>query len=222
VTQTSGRSRSRTPSRTQSQKRRVPVLAIALVAIGLVAIIGIAISVGGEAERQDDAPAFGPVVVEGQSLAPLPDSGTDPAVGSAAPIAGGIDPDEVPTTIGEPGEPTIVAFLAHWCPHCNAELPILVDLQEDGTFDGVRTVAVLTGTNEAAPNYPPVSWLEDSGWSGDILLDDEAFTAAAAYGLSSYPFLVALDADGNVVARTSGERSAEEVAAMADAARGGS
>ena len=103
------------------------------------------------------------------------------------PIVGGIDPDEAPTTIGEPGEPTIVAFLAHWCPHCNAELPLLVDLQEDGTFDGIRTVAVLTGTNAAAPNYPPVSWLEDSGWSGDVLLDDESSTAAAAYGLTSYP-----------------------------------
>jgi thiol-disulfide isomerase/thioredoxin len=210
----------KTKAKPQTPTRRVPVLAIALGAIALVAIIGIAISVGGEAERQDDAPAFGPVVVEGQSLVPLPDSGMDPAVGTAAPIVGGIDPDEVPTTIGEPGEPTIVAFLAHWCPVCNAELPVLVDLQEDGTFDGVRTVAVLTGSDAAAPNYPPVSWLEDSGWSGDVLLDDESSTAAAAYGLTAYPFLVALDAEGNVVDRTSGERSAEEVAAMADAARG--
>lgn len=210
----------RTRSRTQSQKGRVPVLAIALGAIALVAIIGIAISVGGEAERQDDAPAFGPIDVEGPPLSPLPDAGTDPAVGTEAPIVAGIDGDEAPTAIGGPGEPTIVAFLAHWCPHCNAELPLLVDLQQDGTFDGIRTVAVLTGTNEDAPNYPPVSWLEDSGWSGDVLLDDESSTAAAAYGLTFYPFLVALDADGNVVARTSGERSAEEVAAMADAARG--
>ena len=148
------------------------------------AIIGIAISVGGEAERQDDAPAFGPIDVEGAPLSPLPDAGTDPAVGTEAPIVAGIDGDEAPTAIGGPGEPTIVAFLAHWCPHCNAELPLLVDLQQDGTFDGVRTVAVLTGTNSAAPNYPPVSWLEDSGWSGDVLLDDESSTAAAAYGLT--------------------------------------
>jgi cytochrome c biogenesis protein CcmG, thiol:disulfide interchange protein DsbE len=219
VTQT--RTRSRKHSRTQSQKRRVPVLAIALGAVALVAIIGIAISVGSEAERQDDLPSFGPVAVEGASLTPLPDSGADPAVGTEAPVVAGIDADEAPTAIGGAGEPTILAFLAHWCPHCNAELPILADLQEDGTFDGVRTVAVLTGTNAAAPNYPPVGWLEDGGWSGDILLDDEASTAAAAYGLTSYPLLVALDADGNVVARTSGERSAEEVAAMADAARAG-
>jgi thiol-disulfide isomerase/thioredoxin len=196
------------------------VLAIALGAVALVAIVGIAISVGSEEERTSNAPSFGPVAVEGASLVPLPDAGSDPAIGTDAPIVTGVDPDEAPTTIGEPGEPTIVAFLAHWCPHCNAELPVLVDLQEDGTLDGVRTVAVLTGTNADAPNYPPVSWLEDSGWSGDVLLDDEASTAAAAYGLSSYPLLVALDADGNVVARTSGERSAAEIAALADAARG--
>jgi cytochrome c biogenesis protein CcmG/thiol:disulfide interchange protein DsbE len=217
VTQT----RTRPRTQKQNQNRRAPVLAIALGAVALVAIIGIAISVGSEAERQDDVPSFGPVAVEGTALAPLPRSGTDPAVGTEAPIVAGIDADEAPTAIGGPGEPTIVAFLAHWCPHCNAELPILVDLQEDGTFDGVRTVAVLTGTNSAAPNYPPVSWLDDAGWSGDVLLDDESSTAAGAYGLTSYPLLVALDADGAVVARTSGERSAEEVAAMADAARSG-
>lgn len=211
----------RTQSRTQGQKRRLPVLAIALGAVALVAIIGIAISVGNEAERQDDVPSFGPVTVEGTALTPLPKSGTDPAVGAEAPIVAGIDADEEPTAIGGAGEPTILAFLAHWCPHCNAELPVLVDLQEDGTFDGVRTVAVLTGTKAGAPNYPPVSWLEDAGWSGDVLLDDEASTAAAAFGLSSYPLLVALDADGDVVARTAGERSAEEVVAMADAARAG-
>jgi hypothetical protein len=87
-------------------------------------------------------------------------------------------------------------------------------------WSAFRAVAVLTGTNAAAQNYPPVPWLEESGWAGDTLLDDEEFTAASAYGLTAYPFLVALDADGNVVARTSGERSAAEVAALADAARG--
>jgi cytochrome c biogenesis protein CcmG/thiol:disulfide interchange protein DsbE len=217
VTPTQTRSR----SRARAQKRRPPVLAIALGAVALVAIIGIAISVGGEAQRQDDVLSYGPVAVDGAPLVPLPSSGTDPALGTEAPVVSGIDPDEVPTAIGGSGEPTIVAFLAHWCPHCNAELPILVDLQEDGTFDGVRTVAVLTGTNSAAPNYPPVPWLEESGWSGDVLLDDEQATAAAAYGLTSYPLLVALDAEGRVVARASGERSAEDVAAMADAAREG-
>jgi thiol-disulfide isomerase/thioredoxin len=220
MTATRSRPRPGRPRGTQATPRRVPVLAIALGAVALVTIIGIALSVGSEEERTDAVRSFGPVVVEGSSLAPLPDDGSDPAIGIAAPVVSGIDPDEVATSIGGSGEPTLVAFLAHHCPHCNAELPVLVDLQEDGTFDGVRTVAVLTGTNQAAPNYPPVPWLEESGWAGDVLLDDEGFTASGAYGLTAYPFLVALDADGNVVARTSGERSASEVAAMADAARG--
>jgi cytochrome c biogenesis protein CcmG/thiol:disulfide interchange protein DsbE len=220
MTKTSHRPRTPAPRRAPRPKR-FPILAVAAGAVVLVAIVGIAISVGGEAERQDDRPSVGPVVVEGASLPPLPAAGADPARGAKAPTVTGIDPDEDPTTIGEPGQPTIVAFLAHWCPHCNAELPILVDLQADGTFEGVRTVAVLTGTNAAAPNYPPVPWLEDAGWDGDVLLDDEDFTTAAAYGLASYPLLVALDAEGNVVARTSGERSAADVAALADAARAG-
>ncbi len=46
------------------------------------------------------------------------------------------------------------------------------------------------------PNFPPADWLQDEGWSGDVLVDDESMTAATAYGLAGYPFLVMLDADG--------------------------
>ena len=29
--------------------------------------------------------------------------------------------------------------------------------------------------------------LDDEGWTGELVLDDEVFTAAKAYGLSAYP-----------------------------------
>ena len=37
------------------------------------------------------------------------------------------------------------------------------------------------------------------------MADDAEGTAAAAYGLQGFPFLVLVDADGNVTMRTSGE-----------------
>ena len=40
-------------------------------------------------------------------------------------------------------------------------------------------------------------------WAAEQLYDDEAGTAAAAYGLSGFPFLVFVDADGQVVRRLS-------------------
>ena len=134
-------------------------------------------------------------------------------------VVEGIGPGRQPGDVAGSGEPTLVAFVAHWCPHCQVELPVIVDLMAGGDLDGVRTVAVLTGTDERRPNFPPVAWLEREGWTGEILLDDESATAARSYGLSSYPFLVFLDGEGTVVARTQGEVPADDIVALADAAR---
>ena len=150
----------------RSAPKAFPVLPVALGAIALVAVIGIAISAGGgddgDGTATADVPAFGPVVVEGTPLPTLGD-GTDLAIGTTAPTAEGLGPDDEPTTIGRPGEPTLLVFLAHWCPHCQAELPRLVELMGAGSLDGVRMVAVLTGTDPNAPNFPPVAWLEREG-----------------------------------------------------------
>lgn len=204
-------------------QRRGPILIIALVAFALVVAIGVAIALEGTEEStpsDDSALVFGAVEVDGAPLPELTDPASDSAVGAEAPVLLGQAPDGSPVTVGGASEPTIVAFLAHWCPHCQAEVPVLLDVAEAGGFDGVRLVAVLTGTNADAPNFPPAEWLEGEGWTGDVLVDDEAFSAATAYGLGGYPFLVALDAEGNVVARTSGELPAEQVEALAAAARG--
>lgn len=214
------RSTARRPRSTPTSRRdqkRVPVLAIAAGALALVAIVGIAIAVANE-EGDDPRPAHGPVFTEGAGL-PRLEGGADAAIGTTIPRVEGISPDGEPVVL-KAGEPMLVAFVAHWCPHCQAELPILVDLAEAGAFEGVRTVAVLTDSRAGAPNYPPAAWLDDEGWTGEVLLDDRDNKAAAAFGVSGYPFLVAVDAAGNVVERTSGELPADAVSALAEAARG--
>lgn len=193
-------------------------------AIGLlVVVVGIVVAMAGGADDPDVTGAagatYGPVVVEEDGLPDFTSTEGDTAIGQAGPRLEGTAPDGSPVTIAGSGYPTLVAFLAHWCPHCQAEVPVIVDLMAGGDLDGVRTVAVLTGTDDARPNFPPVAWLEREQWTGEILLDDEAGTAARSYGLSSYPFLVFLDGDGKVVARTSGEVPAGDIAALADTAR---
>lgn len=89
-----------------------------------------------------------------------------------------------------------------------------------GAFGDVRLVAVATGTNKQAPNYPPVAWLEREAWTGEVILDDKEASAARAYGLSGYPFLVAIDANGKVVGRTSGELPREDLVKFAKLAAG--
>jgi len=211
--------------RPSPERRPLPVVALALGAVVVVLVLGLVIAFAGEGGDDTTGGAtgnpFGQVAVSGAALAPYPgNDADDPSPGAAAPVLEGETPEGSPITVGDDGQPTVVAFLAHWCPHCQAEVPLLVDLSEQGAFDGVRLVAVLTGTKPGGPNYPPVDWLEREAWAGEIMVDDEASSAASAYGLAGYPFLVAVDSAGNVVARSSGELPAESVVALADAARG--
>jgi thiol-disulfide isomerase/thioredoxin len=194
---------------------------IAALAAAVVLALGLVLALTGGDDAGTDQPAFGPMEVTGTPLPALESTEDDAASGRPAPVLEGQSPDGDPVTVGGgTGRPTLVAFLAHWCPHCRRELPLLANLAEAGAFDGVRTVAVLTGSNPSAPNYPPVAWLEREGWTGDVVLDDEAASAARAYGLAAYPLLVVLDGDGDVVARASGELPDDAVTALVDRARG--
>lgn len=216
---------------------RVPLFAIALGALVVIlvgAVAFVALTSGEDDDGGDVAApgvggvvAFGDVTVEGDPLSPYENGVEDPAVGETAPTLTGIDPEGNPITI-EPGAdgPMLISFLAHWCPHCQAEVPRIVELADDqGEIDGVKVAAVATSSTPDRPNFPPGEWLASEGWPGPVLLDSEAEagqvpTAAAAYGQSGFPFLVAIDAEGNVVARASGEQGTDGLRDLAAAAAG--
>lgn len=206
-----------TPKRTPKSARRataqrsgLPLFPLFLAAIAAIGAIAIAISVSG---GDDDSGSGGvdqtrPVTVEGESLAPFTDdSGNDPALGQVAPTITGEDFAGRPVTIAADGKPKAVAFVAHWCPHCQAEVPRIKRwLDQTGLPADVGLYFVSTSVNANNPNYPPSEWLEREGVS-DIptIADDEASTALQAYGAGGFPYLVYLDADNKVVLRTSGE-----------------
>ena len=198
---------------------RIPLFAVAVGVLVLVLLAGgIVIAVGGGDDGSDAgtlAPgdqAFGPVTATGN---PLPDyddeAAEDPAVGLPAPQLVGETPSGEPITIDPSEGPLVVVFLAHWCPHCQAEVPRLVELaDDDGEIGGVPFVAVLTGSDPNVDNFPPGEWLAREGWPAGAMVDTEPESgqvpvALSAYGLSGYPFLVGIDAEGNVAARSSGE-----------------
>jgi thiol-disulfide isomerase/thioredoxin len=203
--------RSRPTSRRTGPTNRFWVIVIGvIVAAGLVAV--------GMASRDSQSGAGTEIAervrVEGGALPPFSAAGADPAVGRAAPALAGRSPTDTPTRITPGGgEPALVVFLAHWCPHCRAEVPRLVALSEQGVFEGVQVAAVTTGTARGRENYPPSAWLERERWTHPVLADTNGGTAAKAYGLTGYPFLVFIDADGKVAARTSGELPAADVTA---------
>jgi hypothetical protein len=82
-------------------------------------------------------------------------------------------------------------------------------------------VTVATDTNPNSPNYPPSAWLSQVGWPLPVMADDTSFSAAKAYGLSAFPFFVAVSAQDKVVIRASGELSLGQFNGLVQAARTG-
>lgn len=146
-----------------------------------------------------------PVEVIGTALPTFDSETSDTAVGTVAPTLVGSAFDGSPIAV-KPGRPTLLIFLAHWCPHCQREVPLLTQWQTSGGVpDGVDVIGITTGTDQSAPNYPPSQWLADEHFPFPVMADSDASAAATAYGLSVYPYFVLLDAAGKVVQRASGE-----------------
>lgn len=140
--------------------------------------------------------------------------------GSAAPLTAptleGTDTAGQPLTIPSEG-PKLVVFLAHWCPHCQAELPLLVDwIDSGGVPDGVEVYGVSTAIDPNADNYPAEDWLAREGWEQPTLVDDDN-SDAAAYEVEGFPYMAFVDAGGTVVDTLSGEQPISEIQTRADA-----
>jgi thiol-disulfide isomerase/thioredoxin len=158
-----------------------------------------------------------PVEVDGDPLPGLDNAvAADPAIGMATPVVTGATFDGNAMTIGGPTDgPTMYVFLAHWCPHCNNEIPELIELRNrDGLPEGVDVVAISTAVDNTAPNYPPSKWLVDKDWPAEwpVMADSVESTGFVVNGGGGFPYLMVVDADGTVLARASGEKSAEDLA----------
>ena len=207
------------------QRRNRLALWGGLAVVVVVAIIVAVVASGGGDDSSAKATSFEThaVTVDGTPL-PSYDStkSPDPGIGKTIPTLEGVSVlDGKPVTVKPTGKPQMVLFVAHWCPHCQAEVPRLVDLAKQGVFDGVEVTAVATGTNSAYPNYPPSAWLEGVKWPFPVLADSPQFTAATAYGLSAYPYFVLVNPDGTVAARATGEVPIDQIKADLEALKAG-
>ena len=158
---------------------------------------------GGDVLTQENQP----VVIEGTALESLGDEAIDPMLGQVAPTLNGatFDGSGVSVTPGD-GQAYMIVFLAHWCPHCNREVPRLIEWQASGAVPSeLQVVGVSTAVASDRPNYPPSQWVVEKGWTWPILADSSSREAAEAYGVSGFPFFVIVGADGTVKARVSGE-----------------
>lgn len=199
--------------------RRVAIVGGGIV--GLAIIIAIAISTVNSGSETVETRAHGEVTLTGDAL-PLydPSGSQDPALGKVAPTVTGESLDKSETiTIGPDGRTKIVLFLAHWCPHCQAEVPAVVSyLQANPLPENVDLYGVSTLAERLRANFPPQKWLERENWEFPTILDGEDDPVQAAYGLLGTPFWVVLDGDNRVVARVSGSIPPESLGEIFDLA----
>ncbi len=193
-------------------KRKVPVAGIVF---GVIALVLVAIVLFAGDTSQEAAETGSPVVTG--SLLPLQQGMTpsnDPTVGTQAPTVVGADFEGSAVEI-QPGTPTAVVFVAHWCPFCQAEVPSVQQwIDATGGVDGVDVIAVSTAVDQTRGNYPPSGWLEREGWSSPIIVDDADSSAYRAFGGTAFPYWVFLDGDGKVVQRRLGGIETNELQAI--------
>jgi len=208
-----------------ARKKGPPWLWIGVAAV-VVVLLAAAVAFGGGSGSKSPKVAAGveqtrPVTVIGTPLPKLPENGPDPAVGQVIPEVKGQSFDGTPVDIRNDGQAKLILFVAHWCPHCQREVPLLTSyLKSHPLPSGLALYTVATATSANNPNYPPSAWLAKVGWKATTMADSADGKAADAFGLPAFPYFVAVDGAGKVVARTTGEISTDDFAALAAKALG--
>jgi cytochrome c biogenesis protein CcmG/thiol:disulfide interchange protein DsbE len=212
--------RSKSGAVAAARKKQPPWLWIGVAAVVIVLLVAAIVSSGGSSDKSKKTAAgleqTQPVTVTGTPLVKLPTGGDDPAVGKEIPEVKGQSFDGSPVDIRNDGRPKLILFVAHWCPHCQREVPLLANyLKSHPLPKGVDLYTVATATSSKSPNYPPSTWLDKVGWKAPTMADSDDTKAADAFGLPAFPYFVAVDGSGKVVARTTGEITTDEFADLA-------
>jgi thiol-disulfide isomerase/thioredoxin len=207
-------------ARAGESSRKVWIIVAVVLVVAFAGIMAVALAQEDTSSARGDQTAE--VTVTGDPLPLLPQGAPSAAVGLPAPELSGTSLTGDPMAIGNDGRPKVIGFFTHWCPACQAEVPVVSEWWNSGGVpDDVDFVAVNTGVDPSRVNYPPSAWFEREDWDVPTLLDDRASTAALHFGLSAYPYWVVVDGDGVVVDQLSGQLGVAEIMALMDRARAG-
>ena len=191
-------------------------LVIAVAAVAAVALAPAPAAPSAAASAPPSAPpAASPSIgAAAADLSPYASTTNDDAVGRPAPEVDGRSFDGTPVRITADGRPKVIVFLAHWCPHCQREVPVVQAwLDATGMPAGVDLISVATAIDPNRPNYPPDAWLAREHWSVPVIVDADN-QVATRYGLTAFPFWVAVAGDGTVAQRLTGELTPEQLDAL--------
>lgn len=147
-------------------------------------------------------------------LAPFEQGQPDAALGMVLGEVAGIDYyTETELTI-DPTDGTARAWLiwAHWCPHCQRELPPLSDWYAENAdqYPNVELISVTSSIDPARGN-PLEPYLDELQLPFPAILDPD-LALAEQFGLSAYPFWVFTAGDGTTLLRVAGFLEIDQVA----------
>ncbi len=139
------------------------------------------------------------------------------ATGTTAPAIGPLPAAQGGTYTLEQykGKVVVLEFFAPWCPHCQAEAPMLNQLQQNNADKGVQVLSVSAspyGRNYEQGDTSPIS-MSDMQWYVTTFhlnypaLFDQSLKAANAYGVQAYPTIYVINAHGVITYAGSGEIS---------------
>jgi thiol-disulfide isomerase/thioredoxin len=151
-------------------------------------------------------------------LPPYPSSGADPAVQSGLRLPA-LTGDEYYSgermTFAPDGEnATVWVVWAHWCPHCQADLPALATFLTEAAEDypHVQVVTISTSIDDSRGN-PLVPYLDASQFGFPVLVDPDG-SLATSLGTPAFPFWVVTAPDGQVLLRRPGEFGRDQLASL--------
>ena len=188
-----------------------------IIAGAVVLVLGLAIAIGVTLSSEPVAAGLpeGEINVVGDSLPEYAGENDDNvALGLAAPTFSAPDQNSEIFQLEKNGNSKAILFLAHWCPHCQREVPVVQRfIDSNGVPPGIDVIAVATSIDRGRDNYPPQEWLQREGWSETQIYDLDR-EIGEAYGLNAFPYWVFLDKDLNVLARRTGNLPEDMVGAL--------
>jgi hypothetical protein len=140
--------------------KKFPLIPV-LVGLGAIALIATVLLTMSNSPTEGE---FGAPTVSGTAL-PLAGGNPDPALGITIPEVVGADFDGTEVRIANDGRAKMLVFLAHWCSHCQAEVPVVQDWLDAGLLRQCRHDQ--GGDPQFRPAQLPIGWLEREGWASD-------------------------------------------------------
>ena len=189
-----------------------PLRIVGIIA-GVIVVLLLVAVVAGVFGTEAPGSEYGEPQVTGE-LTPMPLDAVvdDTATGETAPTVIGQDFNGSEVRIENDGRAKAIVLLAHWCPHCQDEVPAVQEwLDSGGGVDGVDMYSIATAMNSTQENFPPSEWLEREGWTVPVIRDDSNNTIHDAYGAGGFPFWVFVNSDGTVAVRVAGSTTIENL-----------